>query len=136
MGICVSVQSTPHTRPPLGTNKIKLQALTERFGMPYYAINDGEFVGPWEQTHYDEIFNIVHGFHKKAQWLNVQSNKGGRQLKGWHDNKFRSGHSPAIVTVLNYLETQGFEVVSVTQGMDGMNHCYNLLLRKNNTSTQ
>jgi len=66
----------------------------------------------------------------------VKRNKGGRQLKGWHDNNFRSGHSPAIVTVLNYLETEGFEVVSVTQGMDGMNHCYNLLLRKNNTSTQ
>jgi len=138
----------------------EIKQLQKLYGMPYYAIVNGRFIGDWEEKTIAEIFNIIQKFEKShpycdrkdvykftwepakrfkstISWYNRLSGAGaekspeidwelkesGKDFTGkWSYDAWIKDldtitgwpvwHSPCKIALLNYLETEGFELVS------------------------
>ena len=162
MGINPSVQHSSHlhsNNPPRTSSEILayLQTLQERHnGMPYYAVNFSTtvltFAGPWSSEELQGLHKVYHGFDPTARLIQGSLPALGKlgtvadgvcdthlQLGLCIDFPARGGWSHATLAALDFLETQGFELVSTGNigmypGAHSTNpsrwYCGSVLLRK------
>ena len=123
--------------PSIPQEQIKeyLRELGEKHGMPYYIIKQigkaGEFHGPWSETHYNEIFTIVSSLDPKAKWLEIKKESDRKILQsGRSYYEMWCSLNATTVAVMNYLETEGIEVVSTTSNATENSQSYTILFRK------